>query len=119
MTLESFKNEIVNWSYTDHKRFLENVSFNVSVGIRSILSEDINSENKLNSIRWFNEFIHNVNEQIFLLNHSDQSSSKSRILIIFENADFYSQRNRNTEFKILEIIKLSFNSAINHRNFKK
>ena len=118
MTFDYYKNEIVEWFYPDQERFLENVSFNVSVGIRSIISDpDLSSENKLESIGWFNEFIHNVNEQKFLSKHSDKSSFGLRILTVFENANFYSLKDSNTKFMILEIIKLSFNSAKSHGKF--
>ncbi len=120
MTFDFYKNEIVKWSYPDQERFLEDVSFNVSVGIRSIIfDQDLTSENKLKSIRWFNEFIHNANEQRFLSKHSDKSSLGMRILTVFENANFYSLNDPNSKIIILEIIKLSFNSAKSHGNFNK
>jgi len=117
MEIKEAINGIESWANEDQFRFLNRVAWNTTVGIRSIISNNnLTSEEKLEAIRWLNEFNHTTNEHHFLVNHS--SSAKETINSFIKNVFFFSSKNKNTKVEIIEILNLSIESVKNHRNFK-
>jgi hypothetical protein len=61
MTLRETIEDVKKWSIANQLEFCSKITFNITIGIRSILSyeDEINSE-KLDAIRWINEFHHRI-----------------------------------------------------------
>lgn len=114
--MKELVNEVKSWTYESQLRFLNQVAWNTSIGIRSIISNNnLVCGEKLEAIRWLNEFQHTTNELHFLIN---STSANQQIKSFIKNIIFFSNKNKTTKNEIIEILNLSFESVKNHRNFK-
>lgn len=118
MTLIEMIEEVKKWSINRQIDFCNLITYNITIGIRSIMSyEDEKDLNKLEAIRWLNEFHHRVENLKFDI--KKVVSSIDKVERIAESAKYYSRKNKITCGEIAAIIRSSYNSIIRQGEIKK
>lgn len=119
MTLKETIEEVKKWSIVDQVKFLDRITENVVIGIRSILSyeDKVNDRDKLDAIKWLNEFCHRVHNLKF--DKKKEISLDDKIERIGQEAKFYASMNKMTGGEIAAIMRSSFDSVIEKGAIKK
>ena len=114
MTLRETIEEVKKWSIANQIEFCDKITFNITIGIRSILSyEDETDSEKLEAIKWINEFHHRIDNLKFEI--EKVVSSTDKIERIGEQAKYYASKNRIASGEIAAILKSSYD-AIDRKN---
>ncbi len=96
------------WSISRQNEFLMRISDNIYLGIRSILSFDnISNEEKLNAIKWLNEYHHRVN------NLRNMPLKENRMERLINHMKFYAEQNELTKGEIAAIAQTAYNRMSN------
>jgi hypothetical protein len=104
ITLKSIFNEGKFWSKSNQNQFLALISDNIIIGIRSILSnQTFSNEEKLDAIKWLNEFNHRINN----LRLSTLKEDKIKNLV--EHMKYYAEQNHITKSEIPAISQSAYN----------
>lgn len=108
MTLKQTIEEIKTWSITEQVEFCNRVTKNITIGVRSILSyNDVKESEKLEAIKWLNEFHHRIDN--LKIEIKDVISSSNRIE---EHAKYYASKNKLAGGEIAAIIRSSYEAKI-------
>ena len=118
MTLRETIDEVKKWSIANQLAFCNKITYNITIGIRSILSyEDEIDPEKLEAIKWINEFHHRIDNLKFDIEKI--VSSVDKIEEIGEAAKFYASMNKITSGEIAAILKSSYDSIIRKDEIEK
>ena len=114
MKLREVIEEVKKWSIVNQIDFCNQITHNITIGIRSILSrrDEIDSE-KLEAIKWLNEFHHRIDNLKFEI--KKVISSTDNIERIGEHAKYYASKNKITSGEIVAIITCSYHAIIRKR----
>jgi len=111
MTLKELTCQAANWTYKEKYAFLDYVIFNVTIGIRSVWSNNsIDSDEKVDAIKWLNEFTHRV---LNIKSEAKNIDSNIDFNTFEKEAIFYAKQNDVTKDEISAIVKLS-NEDLEH-----
>lgn len=106
MTLFEAINQINQLEITKQLDFCERLNHNLTVAIRSIWDDDeLTSQEMVESIKWINEFVHQLYHIKIAINQKPNSES---ILMMYENAKFYAAQNEITKNNLGFALKSSF-----------
>ena len=111
MTLKSIINEAKTWSKKDQIEFCRFISRTVTIAIRSVLHgyDDQSYDEKLDAIKWINEFHHRIMNLRFNIERVVDNSDK--IDLLKKHAIHYANQNPITKGEIAEILRLSYNAT--------
>ncbi len=114
MTLKETLNQIELWDRLTQIEFCKQISKKIPIGIRSIWSDETTtSEEKLEGIKWLNEFNHKIDNFIFTLEKTPLFE-KIDIFEIGRYAQDYAKHNNITKGEISAIIKSAYNFIENN-----
>lgn len=106
MRLEELIDKVQGWTYKEQFEFLNSIVFNVTIGIRSIWgNETLSADEKIESIKWLNEFNHRVQN---LISESTNVDSKIDINKLVKESRFYASQNDQTKAEISAIFKIAY-----------
>ena len=109
MTLSATIEAVKKWSLTDQVDFTRRISQNVTVGIRSILSyTDVSDAEKLEAIKWLNEFLHRNNNLTYDLERGKNADEVIENIGI--NAQHYGKMHKVTGGEIAGCFQIAYKS---------
>ena len=118
MTLKETIENVKKWSIANQLEFCDKITFNITIGIRSILSYENKSDSeKTEAIKWINEFHHRIHNLKFEI--KQVVSSVDKIKRIGEHANYYASQNKIASGEIAAILKSSYESIIRKNEIEK
>ncbi|TAE75357.1 MAG: hypothetical protein EAZ85_02655 [Bacteroidetes bacterium] len=114
MTLKETLNQIEQWERPTQIGFCKQIIKNIPISIRSIWSDDSTTcEEKLEGIKWLNEFNHRIDNLIFTL-ETTPLKEEIDICQIGRYAQDYARENNMTQGEISAIITSAYNRINNY-----
>ncbi|MFN7117094.1 MAG: hypothetical protein ACK4TA_09875 [Saprospiraceae bacterium] len=107
MSLENIIENVKQWNQLQQKLFLYRIAKDIPIMIRGIwVSEDINCQEKLEAIKWINEFHHRIDNLIFDINQG--LDNQKNMELFFKHVIHYSKENLRTKQDIEWLINNSY-----------
>ncbi len=111
MTLTEIKHSITTSETKNQIQFCENIIFYFTLAVRDIWStETIIDKEKIEAIKWLNEFLHRTINLKFQL---ENKKIENNISSLFENVIFYSNQNETTKMQLEGVILSAFKKLNN------
>lgn len=111
MTLKEIISDAKKWSKREQIEFCRFISQNITIAIRSIYSySDKTDKEKVEAIRWINEFHHRINNVKFKIERV--ISKEDNIKLIGEHTKFYANQNQIVKGEMSAVLRLSYNATI-------
>lgn len=105
MKISELKLELKIWSNEDQLKYCNFINQDITIATRAILvEEDDTDKEKLEGIKWLNEFHHRVNNLKYDIEHN----SKEEMENLVGNANFYARQNRITKNAIANVLQHSY-----------
>ena len=111
MTLDKIILDAKDWTKKEQIEFCRFISQNIIIAIRSInLDVDTTDKEKLDAIRWINEFHHRIDNVKFDI--ENVIDNRDKIELIGKHATHYAKQNKVTRNEISAVLQFSYDSMV-------